>query len=125
MGSPGKRLLSLDDDVSILSIIKEVATPLGFEVTVLSDSTRFMTTYVRLKPDVITLDVMMPDMDGIEVIRWLGDIGSTASIIIISGHSVYLKLGKKLADVKGSLTTTLLRKPFSLVELRAALTTAA
>jgi DNA-binding response OmpR family regulator len=115
------RLLSVDDDESILSIINDVATGLGFEVATLSDSARFMTAYVRFKPHIITLDMMMPDMDGIEVIRWLSDVGSPARVIILSGHSTYLRLGGKLADARGTLSTALLRKPFALSDLRAAL----
>ena len=122
-GSEDKtRLLSVDDDESILSIISDVAIGLGFEVSAISDSARFMTTYVRVKPHVITLDMMMPDMDGIEVIRWLSDVGSPARVIILSGHSTFLRLGGKLADARGTLSTTLLRKPFALPDLRAALT---
>jgi len=117
-----KRLLSVDDDTHILSIIQAVAVDLGFSVEALSESGRFMTTYNRVKPDVITLDVMMPDMDGIEIIQWLSDIESTASVIIVSGGArMYMKLGEKLAGARGSLRTTLLTKPFAIDDLRAAL----
>jgi DNA-binding response OmpR family regulator len=122
IGSEKTRLLSVDDDESILSIISDVATGLGFDVSTLSDSARFMTTYVRVKPHIITLDMMMPDLDGIEVIRWLGDVGSTARVIILSGHSTFMRLGGKLADARGPVSTALLRKPFALSDLRAALT---
>lgn len=126
LGTPAgtKRLLSVDDDERILAVIADVASGLGFEVTLLSESARFMTTYVRLKPDVITLDIMMPDLDGIEVIRWLSDIGSPARVIIISGNPTFLRVGKKLADVRGALSTSMLTKPFALADLRNALTTA-
>lgn len=120
-----KRLLSVDDDVAVLAIINTVAAELGFEVESLSNSSRFMTTYVRIKPDLVTLDLMMPDMDGIEVVRWLGDIGCTAKVIIISGHSMFVKITQKLAAARDGLDTTVLQKPFSVSELRAALATAA
>jgi len=114
-----KRLLSVDDDAHILSIIQAVAVDLGFWVEALSESARFMTTYNRVKPDIITLDVMMPDMDGIEIIQWLNDIESTASVIIVSGGArMYMKLGEKLALARGSLRTTLLTKPFTIDDLR-------
>lgn len=116
------RLLSVDDDEQILSIIQTVGTGLGFEVETLSDSTRFMTAYVRVKPHIITLDLMMPDMDGIEVIRWLSDIGSDSRVIILSGGDPnYVRLGQKLADARGVLQTVYLRKPFRVNELRDAL----
>lgn len=120
-----KRLLSVDDDVAVLAIINTVAAELGFEVESLSNSSRFMTTYVRIKPDLVTLDLMMPDLDGIEVVRWLGDIGCTAKVIIISGHSMFVKITQKLAAARDGLDTTVLQKPFSVSELRAALATAA
>lgn len=118
-----KRLLCVDDDVGVLAIIRKVAEELGFEVEAISNSTRFMTSYVRIKPDVVTLDLMMPDMDGIELVRWLGDVGSNATVIIISGgHSMFASLAQKLAVARGALHTSVLRKPFTLADLRAALT---
>ena len=120
-----KRLLSVDDDAGILAIINNVAAELGFEVETINNSIRFMTAYVRIKPDVITLDLMMPDMDGIEVVRWLGDVGCTARVIIISGHSMFVQIAQKLAAARDGLDTTVLQKPFSVTELRAALMGAA
>jgi DNA-binding response OmpR family regulator len=120
-----RRLLAVDDDTHILLIVRAVAVDLGFAVETLSESARFMTTYNRVKPDIVTLDIMMPDMDGIEIIQWLNDIESTASVIILSGGArMYMKLGEKLANARGSLHTTLLVKPFALDDLRKALVTA-
>jgi hypothetical protein len=45
-------------------------------------------------------------------------------VIILSGHSTYLRLGGKLADARGKLSAVLLRKPFALSELRSALSDA-
>lgn len=122
----GKRLLCVDDDASILAVIQEVATELGFEVETLASSTRFMKTYVRVKPHVITLDIIMPEMDGIEIIQWLNDIESTSSVIILSGGgTMFTRFAKTFADVKGSLRASVLPKPFKVAELRAALSAAA
>ena len=95
-------------------------------VEVLPESARFMTTYVRVKPHVITLHVMMPTLDGIEIIKWLNAVDASASVIIISGAApMYMRFGQKLAEVRGALHTTLLAKPFSLADLRRALTASA
>lgn len=121
-----KRLLSVDDDDSVLAIIAKVGRELGFEVETISKSTRFMTAYVRVKPDVITLDLMMPDVDGVELVRWLSDVGCSAGIIILSGgHSMYVQLTQKLATARGALRTSVLAKPFRIADLRTALITAA
>jgi DNA-binding response OmpR family regulator len=122
----GKRLLAVDDDPGILAIIRDVATELGFEVETLTKSTSFMTTYVRMKPDVITLDVVMPNMDGIELIRWLSDVRCQAGVIILSGgNAVYVEHGQKLATARGTLRTSVLAKPFRVADLRSALLAAA
>jgi len=121
----GKRLLAVDDDIEILSIIREVAAGVGYTVEVLAESANFETTYRRVKPDAITLDIMMPDVDGIEIIRWLTAIDSSASIIIISGGGrLFMNLGEKLAQAGGSLRTKQLVKPFEVQELRKALAAA-
>jgi len=118
----GKRLLSVDDDPEMLSIIRTVAVDLGFTVETLAESARFMTTYNRVQPDTITLDLMMPDMDGIEIIQWLNDIESSAGVIILSGGArMYMNMGEKLARARGSLRTVLLTKPFAIDDLRTAL----
>jgi CheY-like chemotaxis protein len=120
-----KRLLSVDDDPQVLAIIQDVAIDLGFVVETVTESARFMTAYVRMKPHVITLDVHMPDIDGIEVIRWLDDIECTAGVILLSGATAMMRMGQKLAAAKGSLRTAMLAKPFALGDLRQALLAAA
>ncbi|MBU0724149.1 MAG: response regulator [Alphaproteobacteria bacterium] len=123
---PSKRLLAVDDNAAMLKIIQQVASDLGFEVEALTSGMGFMKAYARLKPDVITLDVIMPDMDGIELLRWLDDVECTAAIIIVSGgNSIYMEASQKLAEARGHLRATILRKPFRLDELRASLGAAA
>src|SRR5262245_14321672 len=97
--SMARRLLSIDDDEDILDIIKHTADGLGFEVDVVPHAGMFMKAYVQRRPDVITLDIIMPDMDGIELIRWLGDIGCTARVVLISGASLaYSKMATRLGE---------------------------
>jgi DNA-binding response OmpR family regulator len=118
-----KRLLSIDDDEEILDIIRQAAAGFGFEVDVVSSAGQFMKTFVQRKPDVITLDIIMPGMDGIELIRWLGDVGCTSRVILVSGASLaYAKMATRLGEDGSRLNMTSLRKPFRLAELRTALT---
>jgi DNA-binding response OmpR family regulator len=115
----GTRLLSVDDDEQILKIIQVIAEDLGFDFEALSESHRFMTTYTRVKPDIVTLDLMMPMMDGIEIIRWLNDIEAKVSVIIVSGGPrIFLNLSEKLAAARGALRATLLPKPFEIRAFR-------
>jgi DNA-binding response OmpR family regulator len=113
------RLLAVDDDPAILAIIDRIGRELQFDVECLSQSHKFMTAFVRLKPHIVSLDIMMPDVDGIELVRWLNDIEAKVSVVAISGGpAMYVGAIKKFADLKGGLHTSVVRKPFEIAELR-------
>jgi DNA-binding response OmpR family regulator len=117
-----RRLLSIDDDPGMLSLIRRVASDLGFDVDVVTHASFFMAAYVQKKPDVITLDLIMPDVDGIELIRWLGDVGCTARVILMSGAAYhYAKMAQRLGADGSKLNISRLNKPCGVPELRAAL----
>lgn len=117
-----QRLLSIDDDPHILSLIRNVACDLGFEVDIVTHGRSFMAAYARRKPDVITLDLYMPDLDGFELISWLGDVGCDARVILMSGaaHN-YPRMAQRLAADGGRLNVANLSKPFAVADLRKAL----
>jgi DNA-binding response OmpR family regulator len=122
MRAVGQRLLSVDDDPGMLSLIRRVAADLGFEVDSVSHGSFFMSAYVRKKPDVITLDLYMPDVDGIELIRWLGDVGCTAHVILMSGAAHhYSKMAQRLGQDGSKLSVACLGKPCAVADLRNAL----
>ncbi len=68
----------------------------------------------------------MADVDGIELIRWLDDIDAKVSVVVVSGgNPMYARAGKRLADAKGNLRTTIVHKPFDVSDLRNAVELAA
>ena len=94
---PAKRLLVMDDEADFCEIVRASATPLGYDVTVLTDPNEFKATCGCLKPDTIVLDVVMPNIDGIELLRWLGEQESAAKIVVITGFSpLYAEKAQKL-----------------------------
>lgn len=117
------RILVVDDDNEILNVIRTVAESAGHIVEVVNHGGRFMTAYVRTKPDIIVLDVVMPDVDGIELIRWLVDVGCTARIIITSGAhgGGYGEMAGSLARAAGVANVVTLPKPFHIRDLRSVL----
>jgi CheY-like chemotaxis protein len=117
-----RRLLSVDDDPGVLAVIRRVGRDLGFEVDAVDHGSYFMGAYARNKPDIVTLDLFMPEVDGIELIRWLTEVGCTARIILVSGAShQYAEMARRIGQDGGKLAIACLTKPFSIADLRTAL----
>lgn len=102
-------------------MVQGVAQRMGFTTAILSNTVPFMTTFVRFKPDIVVLDIVMPNLDGIEIIRWLADVDYTGRLIIMSGYADYHRMAEALAEASGRMEIASLRKPFRIAELQAAL----
>ena len=117
-----KRILILDDEPDLGALVQHVAERLGYEATVLADSAQFKSTYERVRPNVIVLDIVMPGIDGIELTRWLMDIGNKAKVVLVTGFDpLYARSAEVLATAMGQFPITSLNKPVSLEHLTAAL----
>jgi len=78
------RILIIDDEADVGEFIASAAQSMGFECTVTTDAQGFLEV---LTPDtnLILLDLIMPDMDGIEMLRLLGKRKCKAGIVLMSG----------------------------------------
>ncbi len=118
----GKRLLVVDDEPEFGEFVRKVAVELGYAVEVVTDGEAFKRCHEECKPTVVLLDVIMPGVDGIELVRWLAERESTARLIVVSGYApMYAELARKLGQAKGFRSVTSLPKPVRLADLRAAL----
>ena len=81
----GKALIC-DDAAFMRSIIRRVLTTGGYEVVGEADSgTKALVLFSDLAPDFVTMDVVMPDMSGIDVVRQLLKKDPDARVIMCSG----------------------------------------
>ena len=72
--------------------------------------------------DVIVLDVVMPVMDGVEFMQWLGEEGCRARLVVVTGYNPhYGRLAEKLGQAKGIGSVTVLNKPVRLHQLLVAI----
>ncbi len=70
----------------------------------------------------VELDVVLPEVDGVELFQWLAERKSSLHLIVVTGHNPrYSELARKLGEAKGLRSATNLAKPVALAELRAAL----
>jgi CheY-like chemotaxis protein len=117
-----KRLLVVDDEPEFGEFVRKVATDLGYEVRVTTNGRAFQVAYRELQPTTVVLDMVMPEMDGNELVLWLMQQGYSSELIIITGYSPdYAKDAKLLAEFKGLQSVTTLNKPIRLAKLRAVL----
>ncbi len=107
-----KRLLLVDDDAALSSVVVSALTEEGFEVTTAANGLDGLKRFKELAPDLVMLDVLMPEMDGLEVCRRIR-AQSTVPIILLTSRS------EEVDRVNGLETGAddYLTKPFSLREL--------
>jgi CheY-like chemotaxis protein len=117
-----KRLLVVDDEPKFAAFVGKVAARLGYDVETTNHGRDFQSAYERETPDVVIVDMVMPDMDGNELILWLVEKGCEADILIITGYSPdYAMNARILGEFKGLRSVTTLSKPVSVARLRKAL----
>ena len=110
-----RRILVIDDDEIHLKLVDAMLTPQGYEVHKLKDSKGAVDTARGRKPDIILLDVMMPDVDGYGALNALKNDPLTKSIPVVMVTSVGHELNKKLAEQLGA--SGYITKPIKLKEL--------
>ncbi|HEY3716611.1 MAG TPA: response regulator transcription factor [Jatrophihabitantaceae bacterium] len=115
MDEQDRRALVVEDDADIRSLLVEVLSQAGFDVETTGSGREVLGIIQRLDPDIVTLDLGLPDLDGVEVCRQLRAAGSDAYVIMLTARDdeidrlIGLEIG---AD-------DYLSKPFSPRELKA------
>ena len=85
-GSPRGRLLVADDEVSIAAILFTTFQFLGYDVVTAATGREALRAAASAAPDVVLLDVMLPDFDGFEVYRRLRAADVTAPVMFLSAR---------------------------------------
>jgi two-component system OmpR family response regulator len=117
-----KRLLVIDDDPAISQIVGAVAEGLAFEVRTTERADEFAEIYEEFQPGAVILDLVMPEVDGIELAQWLAHVKSEARVIFLTGHNPrFTDAARALADSGDLASVTTLTKPVSIAVLRQAL----
>jgi CheY-like chemotaxis protein len=112
------RVLVIDDDARIGRIVQRVANKLRVDTSVIDNPDLFESTYLRYQPNIIFLDLQMPRLDGVELLRKLAENDCKAAIILMSGMDksvmeTAIKFGQSLSlQMVGTLS-----KPMNIVDL--------
>ncbi|MGH9118509.1 MAG: response regulator transcription factor [Acidimicrobiales bacterium] len=109
----GERLLLVDDEDNLRSMLEAALRHVGFDVHPVANGRDAIDAAGELRPDLIVLDVMLPDIDGFEVTRRLRTNGSRTPVLFLTARDA-------TEDKVRGLTLggdDYLVKPFSLEEL--------
>ena len=110
------KLLIVEDDETLLELLVEFLTSKGYDVESSIDGNDAKNKFVGFKPDIVVTDVVMPDVDGIELLVELRKINANIRMIVMSGGNrghadTYLHMAEKLG------ADAILNKPFELSDL--------
>lgn len=113
------RLLAIDDHADSAELIARVAAKLGYDSRAAASPAELRDKLVSWQPDILTLDLCMPEEDGLGVFSLLQQQGFGGRIVIISGHDEWLRRAAgRLAWAKGLNIVGNLSKPIDLKTLR-------
>jgi len=120
-----QKLLVVDDQAGINAVVSRIATALGLETIALRDPLKAIETFIDFAPDVVLLDMVMPEKDGIDLLDEMMLTGRPTKFIIMSGYGdAYLRLAQGVATFHGTDQLAVLRKPFRREELEGLLCSA-
>ena len=108
------RVLVVDDELDIRTLIQEILSEEGYEVTVAADASEARAAKAAQDPDLVLLDIWMPDTDGITLLReWSQESAALCPVVIMSVHVTVD------SDVEASrlCAVDFIEKPLSLAKL--------
>ena len=115
--APQPSLLVVDDELPVLKLIERLAHKAGFQVTTCSSGSEAMRLLLRKPTDLAMIDLRMPDVNGLDLLRQIRRAAPGCEVILMTGHAAVdsaveaIKLGAR----------EYLSKPFDFDRLRAVL----
>lgn len=111
----GSRLLVVDDEPAILDVLATSLRFLGYEVAEATTGRAALAAVREHAPDLVLLDVMLPDLDGFEVVRRLRQGGSDVAVVFLTAR----ESGSDVVDGLDLGADDYITKPFRLAEVAA------
>lgn len=114
-----KKILAVDDEERILGLIAEILLSNGYEVVTAKSGGGAIKKTKKYHPDLIIMDILMPDLDGAETVKILRENPATCNIpiLFISGILIREEGALETNYKVGGVSYTALAKPFNTHEL--------
>jgi DNA-binding NtrC family response regulator len=106
----------VDDEPDIRELIRDILEDEGYRVTMARDGEAARAAWSAEKPDLVLLDIWMPDVDGITLLKeWAGDGTPACPVVMISGHGTV----ETAVEATRLGASDFIQKPLSLAKLLA------
>ncbi len=114
-------VLLVDDEVSFATSMQRLLSRRGFNVKIASDGPTALRLIAEEQFDVVVLDIKMPGMDGIQVLREIKKFSADINVILLTGH--YFSNEEEATQKQGAYAYLL--KPYPILDLVKLITAAA
>ena len=111
------RILVVDDEPAVREALERILHLEGFDVAMARDGREAVRSQAAAPADAVLLDVLMPELDGLEVCRRMRDIGDRTPVLMLTARD---EVGDRVAGLEAG-ADDYLPKPFALEELLARL----
>ena len=119
---PQPRLLLIDDEPALADFLANAARETGFDPIITSQDQQFRDEFIAERPDMVALDLGMPGMDGVELLRFLAKQDYRSPVLIVSGFDRrVLESAFRLGEALGLTMAGPVEKPARLEEVEALL----
>ena len=108
------KIMIIDDEVLLVKLLKDILNQFDVDVETESESLKAVSKYQTLEADIVMLDVVMPEKNGIEIYEELKKINPNQKIIFMSGYSEDSRLDRILAT---DSNTQFIAKPYQINEV--------
>ncbi len=114
------KILVVDDEKNILKLYKAELEDEGYSVISASSGAEALEVFSRENPDIVTLDILMPDMDGIHVLRLMKEKNPQIPIIMLTAYDyrddfsvwvadAYVVKSSDLSNLKNTISQLLIK----------------
>ena len=116
--STKKKILVVEDDEQIMDTLKEMLGMAGYEVAAAIDGFKGLKLFKEFRPDILISDIVMPDKDGIEMVREIRKIDYSIKVIFITAWYQRDDISSRLnEELRKHPDYRLLKKPFKMDQL--------
>jgi len=110
------RVLVIDDDPGVRDYMEALVSRQGYEVFAAADGEEALENLEQSRPDLVTLDVVLPGMDGLKILAELKKRLPDVPVVMLSGHGQ----ARNIVEAMRLGASDFLRKPFEVEELELA-----